>query len=150
MPANQSRPSAPYGASPATLLGACSAQPAHERAPEVIPETDATAPTLQIEASGQPPTGIEGATYFVRVVSPTGTVVLEREWQWPSFEQNVRPGTYKVTAYSRTCSGNCAFLGPAMLSCTVDILAEPSMTYTLTYHATGDGGVTCDAAPLGS
>ncbi|HEX5039627.1 MAG TPA: hypothetical protein VFW95_05785 [Candidatus Limnocylindria bacterium] len=118
-----------------------------ERAPEVIPDVDDAAPVLRIEARGNAPTGMEGTLYFVRVVSPSGRVVLEREWDWPGMDQQVPPGAYQVTAYSRTCDGNCGSLDPATLSCTVDILAEPSMSYTVTYHVTGDGTISC-AAPL--
>lgn len=117
-----------------------------ERAPEVIPEVDAVAPLLRIEASGDVPMGIEGTLYFVRVVSPTGRVVLERDWEWPSLEQKVPPGAYQVTAYSRACDGNCDQLDPTMLSCTVDLLAEPSMSYTMTYRVAPDRTISCAAA----
>jgi len=117
-----------------------------ERAPEVIPEVDAVAPVLRIEATGDAPMGIEGTLYFVRVVSPTGRVVLEREWDWPSLEQKVPPGAYQVTVYARACDANCGTLDPAMLSCTVDILAEPSMTYAMTYRVAPDWTISCAAA----
>jgi hypothetical protein len=117
-----------------------------ERAPEVIPEVDDFAPVLRIEATGDIPGGIEGELFFVRVSSPTGRIVLERDWEWPGMEQQVPPGAYQVTAYMRLCDGNCGLLDPTMLSCTADILAEPSFTYTMTYDTNADGTVSCDAA----
>ena len=30
--------------------------------------------------------------FFVRAVSPSGRVVLERDWEWPGMEQQVPPG----------------------------------------------------------
>jgi len=120
-----------------------------ERGPEVIPPVEATAPTLRIEASGTAPMGIEGTLFFVRVMSPTSRIVLEREWQWPSMEQQVPPGSYQVTAWARTCDGNCDLLDPPTLSCTVDLLAEPSFTYTMTYEVSDDWEVSCDAPHLG-
>ena len=61
-------------------------------------------------------------------------------------EQQVPPGAYQVTAYFRYCDGNCNLLDPTTMSCTVDILAEPSFTYTMTYDTNADGTVSCDAA----
>jgi hypothetical protein len=117
-----------------------------ELAPTVIPEVDDVAPVLRIEATGDVPAGIEGQLFFVRAISPTGRIVLDRDWEWPGMEQKVPPGAYQVTAYLRYCDGNCSLLDPPTMSCTVDLLAEPSFTYTITYEAHGDGSVSCDAA----
>ena len=117
-----------------------------ERAPEVIPDVDDFAPVLRIDGTGSPPGGIEGQLFFVRVSSPTGRIVLERDWEWPSMEQQVPAGSYQVTAYMRFCDGSCELLDPAMLSCTTDILAEPSFTYAMTYHVNDDGTTDCAAA----
>lgn len=117
-----------------------------ERAPEVIPEVDDSAPVLRIEAAGDIPGGIEGELFFVRAISPTGRIVLDRDWEWPGMDQQVPPGAYQVTAYLRYCDGDCSKLDPPVRSCTVDILAEPSFTYTMTYDTNADGTVGCDAA----
>jgi len=114
-----------------------------ERGPEVIPDAGANAPVLRLEASGEFPGGMEGQIFFARVMSPTSRIVLERDWDWPGFEQEIPPGAYQVTAWARYCDGNCDLLDPPMLSCTVDVLAEPSMTYTLSYETALDGGVDC-------
>jgi hypothetical protein len=116
-----------------------------EAAPEVIPSVDVSAPTLLLQASGTAPMGTEGTLYFIRAVSPTARVVLERKWEWPSLEQRIPPGAYQVTIYARTCDANCGSLDPSMLSCTVDVLAEPSMTYTIAYDVSSgiDAGASC-------
>ena len=119
-----------------------------ERGPEVIPEVDSTSPLLRIEASGTAPEGFEGTLFFVRVMSTTSQIVLEREWQWPSMEQQIPPGAYQVTAWARTCDGNCGSLDPPIVSCTVDILAEPSFEYTMTYEVTAGEDASCDAPRL--
>ncbi len=117
-----------------------------EAAPEVIPVVGLGAATLLLGATGTAPMGIEGTLFFFRVVSPTARVVLERQWQWPSLEQRVPPGSYQITIYARFCDANCGYLDPSMLSCTVDILAEPSMTYAIAYNVTSgvdSPGATC-------
>ena len=111
-----------------------------DQPPEVIPNVDGVAPVLRIDATGDAPIGIEGTMFFVRAVSPSGRVVLERDWEWPGMEQQVPPGIYQVTAYARVCAGNCERLDPPMMSCTADILLEPSFTYTMTYHVNATGG----------
>ena len=116
------------------------------RPPEVIPEPGPAAPLIRIEGSGTAPLGIEGTLFFVRAVSPSGTVVLDREWEWPSLEQSVPPGAYQVTAYARSCDANCDYLDPPAFSCTVEILAEPSMTYTMTYLVGNGASVSCHAS----
>jgi hypothetical protein len=115
-----------------------------ERAPEVIPEVGVGAPLLRLEASGPTPMGIEGTLFFIRVLSPTAKIVLDREWEWPSMKQKIPPGAYQVTAYARTCDANCDFLDPTMLSCTVDLVAQPSMTYTMTYTVSRRGTIDCN------
>ena len=112
---------------------------------EVLPEVDASSPFLRIEASGNAPMGIEGTLFFVRAVSPSGEVSLYREWDWPSLSQQVPRGAYQVTAFARGCDANCDNLAPPGLSCTVDILAEPSMAYTMSYVVGSDGRISCDA-----
>jgi hypothetical protein len=116
-----------------------------EAAPEVIPSVGVAAPTLLLQASGTVPMAIEGTLLFIRAVSPTARVVLERQWDWPGIEQQVPPGAYQVTIYARTCDANCGSLDPSMLSCTVDVLAEPSMTYTIAYDVSSgiDAGASC-------
>jgi hypothetical protein len=117
------------------------------RPPEVIPEVGKAAPLLRIEASGNAPIGIEGTLFFVRAVAPSGTVILEREWDWPSMEQAVPPGAYQLTAYARICDGNCGMLDPPAFSCTIDVLAQPSMTYTMNYTVHERSRPSCDVAP---
>ena len=114
--------------------------------PEVNPDVTDSDPILRIEASGSAPFGIEGTLFFVRVVSPSGKVVMEREWQWPSMNHRIPPGAYQVTAYARTCDGNCGLLDPPGDSCTVDLLAEPSMTLTMSYSVAHGGTVDCDVS----
>lgn len=114
------------------------------QADEVIPDVEASSPLLRIEGSGNAPMGIEGSLFFVRAISPSGTVVLHREWDWPSLSQQVPAGPYQVTAFARGCDGNCDYLDPPGGSCTVDVLAEPSMNYTMSYFFDGHGEVTCD------
>jgi hypothetical protein len=80
------------------------------------------------------------------VVSPSGRVVLERDWEWPGVDQRIPPGAYQVTAYSRTCDGNCDVVDPASFSCTIDVLAEPSFTYTMKYQFSREQDVSCEAA----
>jgi hypothetical protein len=120
-----------------------------EAPPEVIPPVDAAAPKLLLRASGTEPMGIEGTLYFIRAVSPTVRIVLARQWEWPSLDQRVPPGAYQVTIYARTCDANCGYLDPSMLSCTVDLLAEPSTTYTIRYHVPNgmsSSAATCEVA----
>ena len=114
------------------------------QADEVIPKVEASSPLLRIEGLGNAPMGIEGTLFFVRAMSPSGTVVLHREWDWPSLSQQIPAGPYQVTAFVRGCDGNCDNLDPLGASCTVDILAEPSMNYTMTYAFTESGKVSCD------
>ena len=114
------------------------------RPEDVIPTVDASAPRLRIEASGNAPIGIEGTLFFVRALSPSGKIVLHRDWDWPSLSQQVPPNAYQLTAYARTCDGNCDNLDPPFLSCTVDVLAEPSMTYTMSYVVAESGRISCD------
>ena len=113
------------------------------RPPEVIPEVGDAAPLLRVEATGNRPRGIEGTLFFVRAVSPSGKVILEREWDWPSMEQELPPGAYQVTAYARVCDGNCDNLDPPALSCTVDVLAQPSVTYTMAYAVHDHSPISC-------
>jgi hypothetical protein len=114
-----------------------------EAPPEVIPAVGEGAPLLRIDASGPMPMGIEGTMFFVRVTSPTARVVLERTWEWPVLEQRIPPGAYQVTAYARTCDGNCESLDPTMLSCTIDDVAAPSGTYTMRWEVQDRGTATC-------
>ena len=111
---------------------------------DVIPEVEASAPRLRIEGSGNAPTGIEGSLFFVRAISPSGTVVLHREWDWPSLSQQIPPGAYQVTAFVRSCDANCGNPAPPFASCTIDVLAEPSMNYIMSYTFGGNGEVNCD------
>ena len=113
------------------------------QADEVIPVVEASAPRLRIEGSGNAPMGIEGSLFFVRAVSPSGRVVLHREWDWPSLSQQIPPGAYQVTAFVRGCDGNCDNLDPPGRSCTIDVLAEPSMNYIMSYAFIGNE-VNCD------
>jgi hypothetical protein len=115
----------------------------YEAPPEVIPTVGEGAPRLRIDASGPRPMGIEGTLFFVRVTSPTARVVLERTWEWPELEQEIPPGAYQVTAYARTCDGNCELLDPTMLSCTIDLVAEPSGTYTMSWEVHERGTARC-------
>ncbi len=114
-----------------------------ERAPEVIPSVAPSDPLLRIEATGQAPMGIEGTLFFVRAMSPTARIVLEREWMWPSLDQQIPPGAYQVTAFARTCDANCDYLDPTIISCTIDVVAEPSFTYTMSYDVQSDGSIKC-------
>jgi len=124
--------------------GCWSSQDYFARPPVVVPEVSDAAPLLRIEASGNAPIGIEGTLFFVRAVAPSGTVILEREWDWPSMQQEVPPGAYQVTAYARVCDGSCDYLDPPGFSCTVDVLAQPSMTYTMTYVVHDHSPTSCD------
>jgi hypothetical protein len=50
---------------------------------------------------------------------------------------SVKPGDYTLTAWERTCGGNCDNLDPAQGECTLDFTAEPGqaveilVTYTI-------------------
>ena len=117
---------------------------AHNAPPIVIPLAGLGAPTLRVRASGIEPIGFEGALYFIRAAPPGGRVVLQRQWEWPTVDQRIPAGRYQVTIYTRVCDANCGFLDPAMLSCTVDLVAEPSRTYAIEYRV--PNGINSSAA----
>ena len=116
-----------------------------EAPPEVIPQVKPGAPLIRLLTSGQAPmTSLEGTLFFIRAVSPIDRVVLARQWTWPGMEQRVPAGAYQVTIYARPCDANCGNLDPTVLSCTVDMLAEPATTKTIRYHVDDDSKVTCE------
>lgn len=53
--------------------------------------------------------GIEGAVFFLRATTQPGEVVLDRIVD-PRDAQRLPFADYKLTAYYRTCGGNCAHL----------------------------------------
>lgn len=73
--------------------------------------------------------GVEGSVLFVRLVKPDGETILDRPFAWPSDRQRVPAGTYMMSAYFRTCVGNCGNLdveGGAF--CEEDLVLGPSVT----------------------
>ena len=65
--------------------------------------------------------GVEGAVLFVRMVDDDGMTVLDRQFDWPADEQRISPGSYDLTAYWRTCSGNCGQLDGEDRFCEHDV-----------------------------
>ena len=65
--------------------------------------------------------GVEGAVLFVRLVDDGGTMMLDRPFDWPADEQRVPAGSYDLTAYWRTCSGNCGQLDDEDRFCERDV-----------------------------
>jgi len=114
------------------------------RPKDVIPDVEASSPRLRIAGSGNAAMGIEGSLFFIRAMSPAGEVVLHREWDWPNLTQQIPAGAYQVTAFVRGCDGNCDNLAPPARSCTIDVLAEPSMNYTMSYALADNGQVRCE------
>ena len=54
--------------------------------------------------------GVEGSVLFVRLVSPEGSTVLDRPFEWPADQQRISPGQYALNVYWRGCNGNCGDL----------------------------------------
>ena len=119
---------------PSYLYGCWEAPDSHAVPPEVVPSTGPDAAVVSIKGSGSPPGWIEGGIFFVRAVSPSGATVLEQRFNWPGEDVSVPPGVYQVTMFARSCDGNCDSLAAPTLSCTVDLLAEPSRTFVLAYE----------------
>ena len=69
--------------------------------------------------------GLEGAVLFVRLVDERGVTVVDRPIDWPSDRQPVPPGDYALTAYFRTCSGNCSILDGEDRFCEHDLVLSP-------------------------
>lgn len=65
--------------------------------------------------------GVEGSVLFVRLVDDGGTMVLDRPFDWPADEQRISPGRYDLTAYWRTCVGNCSNLDGEDRFCEHDV-----------------------------
>lgn len=65
--------------------------------------------------------GVEGSVLFVRMVHDGGTTVLDRPFDWPADEQRISPGRYDLTAYWRTCVGNCSNLDGEDRFCEHDV-----------------------------
>jgi hypothetical protein len=119
---------------PSYLYGCWEAPDSHDVPPEVVPPTGPDAAVMSIRGSGSPPGWMEGGIFFIRAVSPSGTTVLEQRFNWPSDDVPVPPGQYQVTLFARSCDGNCDSLSAPTLSCTLDLLAEPTRTFVLAYE----------------
>lgn len=75
--------------------------------------------------------GIEGAIYFLKATDPQGTVVLDRMVSQDGDQERLPQGDYVLTAYFRTCDGNCASLGEAEVFCSVEKMLAPNESYRL-------------------
>lgn len=101
--------------------------------PEILPPASDESAVLAIEGAGTPLGWMEGGIFFIRAVTPAGRTVLETRFDWPRANQPVPAGVYQVTMFARGCNGNCDLLSPPILSCVVDLLAEPALSYTIHY-----------------
>jgi hypothetical protein len=132
----------------AVILAACSYQSSDTRfaVPSMIaPSVDRTAATIHVQ--GHPEElilGIEGFKSFVRATAPSGQVVLEQMYDWPTTEQKLSPGHYQLTLYQRNCDGNCDFLDPPALSCILDMSLEEGDARTISVTITGFDKVACE------
>lgn len=80
-------------------------------AANIVPNTAPGAPRIITRAPPNSLTpGVEGSILFVRLIGPDGAIVLDRAFDWPSDEQAVPPGEYRLVAYWRVCNGTCANL----------------------------------------
>jgi hypothetical protein len=129
-------------------FGACSYQSSDPRfaVPTMMrPSVDARAATIRVEGSPQQLIlGIEGFKSFIRATAPSGQVVLEQMYDWPSTEQKIPPGNYHLTLYQRNCDGNCDVLDPPTLSCVVDLPIEEGIARTISITITGFDKVSCE------
>ncbi|HJP72548.1 MAG TPA: hypothetical protein VJ975_12595 [Candidatus Limnocylindria bacterium] len=76
--------------------------------------------------------GIEGAILFLKATDANGVVVLDRMVDGDGDLERIPPGDYSLTAYYRTCDGNCAVLDPAQDFCSLRASFEPSGRHRLT------------------
>lgn len=76
--------------------------------------------------------GIEGAILFLKASDANGVVVLDRMVDGEGDLERIPPGDYTLTAYYRTCDGNCAVLDRAQDFCSMQASFEPHGRYRLT------------------
>jgi hypothetical protein len=75
----------------------------------------------------------EGALAYVRVESPAGAMLLTR--QLPGNQKLVlrlKPGTYRLVSWQRTCDGNCGNLDPPSDRCASPFTVKPHQKLDVT------------------
>jgi hypothetical protein len=75
--------------------------------------------------------GIEGAIFFVMSHDADGAVVLDAVVPFEGGVVNAPAGQQSLSAYYRTCSGNCSRLDPPSIFCTTDASLEAGAQYDL-------------------
>jgi hypothetical protein len=76
--------------------------------------------------------GVEGAVLFLKASDATGHVVLDRMVDGDGDLEPIPPGDYTVTAYYRTCDGDCTVLDEAREFCSMEASLQPNGRYRLT------------------
>jgi hypothetical protein len=82
--------------------------------------------------------GIEGAVEFLQATNAEQDVVLDAVIDEGGATVQMTPGTYRLTAYYRTCDGNCGFLDPPDTFCSADATLAPNGRYRLAVDMTAN------------
>lgn len=100
---------------------------------ETRPEVNETAGEIAFSFEGwDHQLGIEGAVLFLKATDANGVVVLDRMVDGDGDLERIPPGDYTLTAYYRTCDGNCAVLDRAQDFCSLRASFEPNGRHRLT------------------
>jgi hypothetical protein len=102
---------------------------------DVAPPPDAPSAAIEVmvEYTGDEPLmlGIEGAILFVSSHDAAGALVLDGVVPFEGGEVVGPAGQQTLSAYYRTCSGNCSLLDPPTAFCTTDGRLEADARYDL-------------------
>jgi hypothetical protein len=111
---------------------------------EVVPDGETATLDVGFVEPDQPVMlGIEGTIFFLRSHDGAADPTLDRILQQPEHRLEVPVGEQTLTAYYRTCNGNCGGLdGPRDL-CSIETDLEAGRSYRLTIELEGQERATC-------